>query len=165
MDASEVAARAWEMRVSMTRVALSIVHHTADAEDAVATALLNAYKSADRLQDEAKLNAWVMRILVRCCYDLLRQRKREAPAESIDAVDAPILENTEGTVLEAIGLLPETLEKVLVLHYYEGFKAREIAHILSIPLGTVVVRLSRGRAKLKQILEMEGVVTGDKQTV
>lgn len=165
MDAREVADQAWALRVNMTRVALSILHHSADAEDAVATAMLNAYRSADRLKDEAKLPAWLMRILVRCCYDLLRKRGRETPTDSMEAYDTPVLDATDGTVFETIRTLPQDYQNVLVLYYYEGFKAREIAHILSIPMGTVLGRLSRGRAKLQQALELEEVVPRDEQTV
>lgn len=165
MDANEVAARAWDLRVNMMRVALSILHHGADAEDAVSTAMLNAYRGAGALHDGEKLNAWLMRILVRCCYDLLRKRKREAPVEDPEAFDEPVLLETGGSVFEAIQQLPQPYRKILVLYYYEGFKAREIAHILSMQAGTVLVQLSRGRNKLKVILEKEGVVHGGKQAI
>lgn len=160
-----MAAHAWAMRVSLMRVALSILHHSADAEDAVSTAMLNAYRRASSLHDEGKINAWLMRILVHSCYDLLRKRKRETLSEEAEAFGEPVLMQTEGSVLEAIRQLPEPYQKVLVLFYYEGFKAKEIAHILSMPLGTVLVRLSRGRNRLREILEAEGVVHGEEQTV
>lgn len=162
MDATEVATRAWGMRISLMRVALSILHHTADAEDAVSTAILKAYKSAGKLYGDEKLNAWLMRILVRCCYDQLRRRKREGPADDPAQLDMPALQDTEGSIFEAIRALPEAYQRVLVLFYYEGFKAKEIAHILSVPLGTVLVQLSRGRTKLRELLEKEGVVHNDK---
>lgn len=165
MDAKLAAARAWDLRVNMTRVAISILHHGADAEDAVATAMLNAYKGAQALQEEDRFNAWVMRILVRCCHDLLRKRKREVLTEDMAAYDEPVLENTEGTLFEAILALPEAYRKVLVLFYYEGFKAKEIAKILSMPLGTVLVYLSRGRSKLKENLQWEEEAHNEKQAI
>lgn len=165
MDANEVAARAWDLRVNMTRVALSILHHSADAEDAVADAMLNAYRKAEGLRNEEKVNAWLMRIVVNSCYTILRKRGREVPAEDMSEYDTPVLEGMEGSIFESIQQLPENYQKVLVLHYYEGFKAREIARILSMPLGTVVGQLARGRSKLKTILEMEGVVHGDEQAI
>lgn len=152
MDANEAMARAWAYRVNMMRLALSIVRQTADAEDAVSAAMLSACQGAPALRDERTFTAWIMRILTRSCYDLLRRRQREVPTEDMAAYDGPGLAGTEGTVFEAIQTLPEAYHRVLVLHYYEGFKAREIAHILSVPLGTVLVRLSRGRDKLKFIL-------------
>ena len=165
MDANEVAAHAWAIRVNLMRVALSILHHNADAEDAVSTAMLNAYRRAGSLHDEGKINAWLMRILVHSCYDLLRKRKRETPTEEAESFSEPVLMQTEGSVFESIRQLPEPYQKVLVLFYYEGFKAKEIAHILSMPLGTVLVQLSRGRNRLKDILKKEGVVHGEEQAI
>lgn len=165
LDANEVAKRAWALRTNMMRVALSILRHTADAEDAVSSAMLSAQAGADSLRDPDKLNAWLMRILVRCCYDTLRKRKRETPTQDMSLYDAPAFTDTQGSVWESIKELSPSYQRTMVLYYYEGFNAREIAHILSEPLGTVLVRLSRGRAKLKDILLAEGVMHCDKQGV
>lgn len=154
------------MRVNLMRVALSILHHNQDAEDAVATAMLKAYQSAGNLTKPERFSAWMMRILVLTCYDVLRQRRRETPVDDTSVYDAPVLEGAEGSVWESIRLLPDAYQKVLVLFYYEGFKAREIARILSMPLGTVLVQLSRGRSKLKEIMIEEKEVTyHDKQAI
>ncbi len=107
-----------------------------------------------------------MRILVLTCYDMLKLRKREVPVSSDLPFDEPIFINTGGTVWECIQELPPAYQKVLVLFYYEGFKAREIARILSLPLGTVLVQLSRGRSKLKdRLCETEGGAHCAKQTI
>ena len=58
LDANTVAQRSWAMRVNLMRVALSILHHNADAEDAVSTAMLKAYQKSSSLSREEKLNAW-----------------------------------------------------------------------------------------------------------
>ena len=156
MDAEMLAERAWEMRVSLMRVAMSIVHNNADAEDAVATALMNAYRRADSLKDEEKLQPWMMRIVANSCYDLLRKKKREIPSENLEHyAEEAVFVHAEGSVFETIGLLPEPYQRVMVLFYYEGFKAREIAQILSMPVSTVLVQLSRARGKLRKLMEKE----------
>jgi RNA polymerase sigma-70 factor (ECF subfamily) len=128
--------------------------------------MLKAYQSAGTLKNEDKLNAWLMRILVATCYDTLRRRKRETPTDDSAAFDAPVLLGTEGSIWEAIQTLPPPYPKLLVLFYYEGFKAREIAQILGLPLGTVLVQLSRGRSRLKAILlEKEGVTHYETRSV
>jgi len=166
LDANTVAQRSWAIRVNLMRVALSVLHHNADAEDAVSTAMLKAYQKASSVSREEKLNAWLMRILVLTCYDILKQRKRETPVDDTRAFEEPIFVGTDGTIWECIQELPASYQKVLVLFYYEGFKAREIAQILSIPLGTVLVNLSRGRNMLKKyFFEVEGVAHSDEQTI
>ena len=52
--------------------------------------------------------------------------------------------------------LDPKLSQVLALYYYEGYLTREIAQILGVPLSTVLMRLKRGRAKLKTLYEAEG---------
>ncbi len=155
MDAREMAFRAWEFRVNMARVALSILHQGADAEDAISEAIIKACQNAESLRDTEHIRTWLMRILVRCCYDILRGRKREIPDADMRAYDSPVLENEEGSVFALIQELPEGYRKILTLHYYEGFKVREIAHVLSMPMGTVAVMLARGRSKLRALLEEE----------
>jgi len=162
LDPNDAAGRAWALRINLMRVAMSILHHGADAEDAVSTAMAKAIQGAGNLSDEAKFNAWLMRTLVRTCYDMLRLRKRETVTCDAAAFERPVFDNTEGSVWEMLRQVPAAYQKVLTLHYYEGFKAREIGHILSMPLGTVLVNLSRGRKALKRlIMESEGVTQDD----
>lgn len=156
MDANEAARRVWDLRVNMSRVALSMLHHNADAEDAVSTAMMRVCQRISTLKKEDVFNAWAMTILVRCCHDIIRKRKKEVLIDTPDIYDAPVIENTADSIFEIIQAMPDIFKNVLILHYYEGFKAAEIAGILSVPLGTVLVRLSRGRAKLKEILLREG---------
>lgn len=171
MEANTAAQQAWDMRINLFRVALSILNHNADAEDAVSTAMIRAFHKAGSISSDEKFNAWLMRILVRCCYDIIKQRKREIPTDNNQTFDGPIIEHTDGTIWEYIRELPLSHQKVLVLFYYEGFKAHEIARILSLPLGTVLVHLSRGRSKLKECIlkergiDMEGVTHVAEQTV
>lgn len=60
---------------SFFRTAYSILKRRHDAEDAVQQALLNAWKSRDKVREGAE-RAWMMRILINECYNILRQRKR-----------------------------------------------------------------------------------------
>ena len=157
MDSKEAGARAWDLRQSMMRVAMSILHHSEDAQDALSEAILRACRNSSTLREEQYFKTWLMRILVRCCYDILRDRKREIVSNDCTLYDQPssVFENADGSVYELIQQLAPSYRKVLILYYYEGFKAKDIAGILSMPLGTVVVTLSRGRKKLRILLEKE----------
>lgn len=162
MDANETATRAWELRLNMMRVALSILRNGADAEDAISEAILKACRSAGRLRTEEQFKPWLISILVRCCYDILRKRKHELLAEDVASYREQVLENEQGSVFELLQELSPNYRNVLILHYYEGFKAKEIARVLSMPLGTVLVSLSRGRNKLRALLEKEDFAYAEK---
>jgi RNA polymerase sigma-70 factor (ECF subfamily) len=138
-----------------------------DAEDAVQDALLKAYRSFGRLQNEAAGPAWLTSILVNVCRDRGRARAR-APAEvSIDAVGEfslyrkiaaedpfPYSDSLHLDFLDQFGpedvravldRLPDLYRIPLVLVYVEGFATKEVARMLRAPLGTVLARLHRGR--------------------
>lgn len=85
MDTNTAMARAWDRRVSLMRVAVSIVRRSQDAEDAVSNAILQAGCAAGSLRDERRFDAWLMRILVRCCYDILRRSPARKPRRASGA--------------------------------------------------------------------------------
>jgi len=140
------------MRVSLLRVAGSIVHSSQDAEDAVSAAIVRAYQHADTLRDEKQMKPWMMKITVRCCYDQLRKSRREYPTDQEEVFDAPVFQPNV-TLYETLLELPPTLRQVLTLYYYEGFSTAQIAAVLGIAGPTVLMRLSRGRKLLRTVLE------------
>ena len=62
----------------------------------------------------------------------------------------------EESVMEELLQLPPIYRVVLYLHYYEGYKAQEIADMMKVSLSAVLSRLARGRKKLKDILTEGG---------
>lgn len=144
----------WAQRVSLLRLALSIVRNPQDAEDAVSAAIVKAYQKADTLQSADKLRPWMMTITARCCYDLLRRRKRENLSDNEQLASFPVLlADQPSTVYETLLELPPPLSQVLTLYYYEGFAVQEIAHILHLNRTTVSMRLARGRRQLRELLK------------
>lgn len=140
------------MRVSLLRLAGSIVKHSQDAEDAVSAAMVQAYQKVDELRDETKLRSWMLTITTRCCYDLMRKGKRERPIEDASVFDTSIFQ-PNGTLYEMLRELPSTSAQVLTLYYYEGLSTAEIASVLGLARPTVSMRMVRGRKQLKNILE------------
>jgi RNA polymerase sigma-70 factor, ECF subfamily len=158
--------RIWENQKNLMRFALSIVHNGADAEDAVSDAVVRAMTDVGSLRSDDKLRQWLFSITAHCCYDLVRRKKREEATDDMGRFDTPVFTTPlEGTVYDHITRLKPVFREVLVLFYYEGFLAKEIAQVLGIPLSTVLMRLSRGRQKLKEMYEAEGSEYYDKQTV
>ena len=156
MNRLELDERMWEMHVPMLRLALSILRHPQNAEDAVSQAVITAYRKISTLRNPNAFKPWLMKITARCCYDLLRRRKREIlSAEPISPEVGVFIEPMEDTLYARLSSLPDGQAQVLTLYYYEGFSTEEIARILGIPRTTVSMRMSRGRARLKAMLEEE----------
>jgi RNA polymerase sigma-70 factor (ECF subfamily) len=138
-----------------------------DAEDAVQDTLLKAYRSFGSLSDERAGPAWLVSILVNTCRDRSRAQAREPDTVDIDDVETfslyrkiasedpfPYSDSLHLDFLHRFGTedvrsvlltLPEIYRVPLVLVHMQGFATKEVARMLSAPLGTVLARLHRGR--------------------
>lgn len=155
-------------RVSLERIAAVKLGDSDEAQDAVNDALLKACEKRDQLRDREKLAAWLTRIVINHCNDLLRSR-RDAP---LGSYDTPVQENSvaersasidtlEQVIDLFLGIEPEEFRDVLILYYYRGMTYQDMASELGVPLGTVQSRLTRGRKKLRELLEAHGITSYD----
>ena len=127
--------------------------NTADAEDVFQTVFLKYTLSNQIFETAEHEKAWLIRVTVNCCRDLLKNlfRKRTVSLEEIAEYSVqPASE--QSAVLEAVRSLPQKYREVVYLHYYEGYTAPEIAGILHQNPNTVYTHLSRARELLKEML-------------
>lgn len=144
-----------------------------DAADATQDAFLSAFRGLKTFQGSASgLRAWLMRVAVNACYDQLRRRQRR-PADSLDAlahddddvspaarVPDPGLSpeqlalgsETARQIQNAIDLLVPEQRMTVVLCDVQGLNYEEAAAAMGVELGTVKSRLSRARARLRELL-------------
>jgi len=144
-----------------------------DARDSVQDAFLNAFKSLDRFEGNAKLSTWLHRIAVNAALMKLRRRKRK-PEQSIEAMlpsflddghheerfaswDEPVdkaLERAETReiVRKKIEELPDSYRTVLVLRDIEGLDTEEAAKMLGLSPNAAKIRLHRARQALRTLL-------------
>ncbi len=154
--------------------ALRLTKNPADAEDLVQETYLKGYKAFNSFKDGTNLRAWLFRILTNSFINAYRKKQRsfdEQEVEDIEAFntlssadyssnthlgisaeDALFERLTDDEIQTAIDSLPETYKDVVLLADVQGFSYKEIAEILDVPDGTVMSRLHRARAKLKDLL-------------
>jgi RNA polymerase sigma-70 factor (ECF subfamily) len=141
------------------------------AADAAQDAFLSAFRNLRGFRG-GSFRSWMLRIATNTCYDVLRARKRR-PAVSLDAEtddedDSSPLQVADGAesptdfalrrelaqaIQRGLDALPEDQRVILVLSDIEGLAYEEIAEVTNTNLGTVKSRLSRGRARLRDILK------------
>ena len=94
--------------------------------------------------------AWLIRVTANACKDLLKSffSRKVVSLEDSEIAEMSICEDDK-YVFEAVFSLPKKFRNVVYLHYYEGYKAAEIAKILNTKENTVYSWLSRARALLK----------------
>lgn len=140
---------------AMFRAARAVLDCDADAEDAVGEAVLLAWQAFGGLRDEGKAKSWLLKIAVNCAYTQRRRLGRVVCVDDMERV-AGAAEMAEPTGLwDAVGRLPADQRLAVTLYYYDDLPVAEIARTLGVPQGTVKSRLSRGRARLAQLLREE----------
>lgn len=146
-----------QYKLDLYRFAKSILGNEVDVEDAISETILKAYANKDQLKDKKKIKAWLLKIQVNECYKILRKQKRFVFCESLEkyssSYEQEFIDSKEGEIGQYINKLRPKLRMVVGLYYYEDLTVYEISKILGISEGTVKSRLSRGREKLKKMLE------------
>lgn len=139
------------------RIARSILKNDEDCADAAQEAVAKGFACLQHLRDDRYAKTWLIRILIHECYRIRRMREKTILLSWERCSDDQSNQMPYGKLelYEALSGLPEGLRLVLVLHYLEGYKVKEIAEILHIPQGTVKSRLERARRQLRTKLENE----------
>jgi RNA polymerase sigma-70 factor, ECF subfamily len=139
---------------TLLRFALRLTRDMPAAEDLVQETLLRAWRGFRQFRTGTSARAWLYRILVNAFHE--QARKIRAPLELVpfnNRVSSSTLERLE--MAQALDALPEDHRTVLLLGVVEGFTCREVSEILSVPMGTVMSRLSRAREALREKLGYE----------
>jgi len=146
----------------LSRFALALTRSRHDANDLLQMACERALNRADQWQRGTRLDSWMFRIMQSVWFNDLRSREvgenreQEWQRENADAVDGERCAESRlmlQKVAEAVLQLPEELRVVLMLVCVEGLTYKEAAETASIPIGTVMSRLSRARLTLMRGLQ------------
>lgn len=145
----------------LRRLARTLARDQADADDLTQLTLERALKAREQWAPGTRMDAWAMRIMRNCWIDEARSRTRRDRLFTSEEDAAPAVDPGAGhgeqsadadAIDRAIGSLPAEQREVIALVLVEGFKYREAAALLNIPIGTLTSRLNRGRQALVQML-------------
>jgi len=140
-----------------------LLRNEEDAQDVVQEAYLRAFKSFSGFHG-SNGRAWLLTIVRNTSYTLLKKNHavdltttfdEEIHASGYESISpATILEHSEDAKLmsQAMDELPAEFREILTLRHQEGLSYKEIAEVTHVPPGTVMSRLARARAKLKECL-------------
>lgn len=152
--------------------AMKMTRNPQDAQDLVQETYLKAFSAFASFEAGTNLKAWLYRIMTNSYINTYRKRQRQpylgvveeledwqlGGAESTTAMssrsaEAEAIDRTpDSVVTRALNDLAEDFRMAVYLADVEGFSYQEIADIQGVPIGTVMSRLHRGRAKLRQVL-------------
>ena len=154
-------------------LAFWLVRSRADAEDIVQDSYVRAYRAFDNFRGD-QFKPWLLAIVRNQSLTWLGQRKRASNVVSFDeafavhtdqepgearlasdapsAEDAMIVEGERAAVMAALDRLPPLYREVIVLREIEDLSYQVIATVTGVPIGTVMSRLARARARMREIV-------------
>src|SRR5205814_8080897 len=163
-------------RQRVYRLAYNVLRNQDDACDAAQEAFIKAYKALPAFKGQSAFYTWLFRIVMNVAHDKLRQRgaagrafgtervteeewERTMPDPGEEPDDAAARAEERARITRALEALPEHHRAIIMLSDLEGLSYREIADVLSIPMGTVMSRLHNARKRLRAALRpLLGVV-------
>lgn len=128
------------------------------AEDVTQDVFLRLMENRPSLKEGSE-KSWLLKVALNRCRDLWRTawfRRVLVGSPALELVPSPDpIENhiEKEALMQAIHSLPVESREVFLLYYYQGYSISEIAGILEVAEGTVSSRLSRGRHRLRTLIE------------
>jgi RNA polymerase sigma-70 factor (ECF subfamily) len=142
------------------RFGYSLAKNEHEAGDLAQQTFFIYAEKGSSLRDKSKVKSWLFTTLYR---EFLRRRKKNS---RMDSYEPEMLEVAGGTVephversldgnlaLEALEEVDEVYRQPLALFYMKDLSYKEIAEVLDVPIGTIMSRLSRGKAQLRDIFK------------
>jgi RNA polymerase sigma-70 factor (ECF subfamily) len=154
--------------VALYRFALGLAKSEADAADLTQQTFFLWASKGHQLRDGSKAKAWLFTTLYR---EFLNRRRHEVHFPKVELQEAreeemsisPNANAFDGaTLLQALYEVAEPFRAPLTLFYLEQFSYQEIADVLDVPIGTIMSRLSRGKALLRKRLLSKQELHGNK---
>lgn len=144
-----------------------VVRDPAQSQEVVQEVLVEVWRTASRYEPgRGSAMAWIMTLAHRRAVDRVRaeqassvRQARVASSQQPVAYDE-VAEDVEGRlererVRRCLGTLTELQRESVALAYYEGYTYREVAELLTVPLGTVKTRMRDGLIRLRDCLGAE----------
>jgi RNA polymerase sigma-70 factor, ECF subfamily len=150
------------------RYAYRLTGNSHEAEDLTQQTYLMAQQRGHQLRDREAARSWLLTIL----RNVFLKSKRHRGGRSLDSIEEPhtVVDSWSSSIDHeqlqlALLELAEEFRSPLVLFYFEEFTYQQIAEHMSVPIGTIMSRLSRAKAFLKKRLtEMNAVPESPRRT-
>ncbi len=146
------------MRKAVYYTAYSILRDPDASENVMQDAFVRFYQSLDSVDARANAGSYLLAIARNCAINEYNREKRSVSVslETLDYLEARSPSDT-GVLDVAARVLDERAFKVLVLCAIDGYKRREVAEMLEMPIGTVTWIYNKAVETLRQTLEKEGL--------
>lgn len=130
------------------RLCLVMLGNASDAEDVLQETMIKYIQKAPEFVNAEHEKAWLIKVAVNKCRDLLRYKSKR-PVADIEEIVAYTKDKTDSDIIDALMSLPEKFRIVLILYYVEEYRIEDIAKVIGKTTSAVKMRLQKGRRLLK----------------
>lgn len=149
---------------NLTRISYSYLRDWGMAEEVVQDVFVKIYKQYDTYEEIGSFKSWIYRITINRCKDVLRSsllKRVVVQSQFFQFLDSKektpeawlVTKGEDAQLVKGVLTLPVKYREVILLFYFEEMSNRENGNLLGLNENTVKTRLSRGREKLRGILE------------
>jgi len=141
----------------LRRYARALAGNHEDADDLVQDTLERAWRKSDQWPGVGNVRAWLFAIM----HNLFVQARRRPRLNIVDwggeTPDQPVAPTHDARLAvrdlqAALAQLPREQRAIVLLVALEDMAYADVAHVLDVPIGTVMSRLSRGRERLRTLM-------------
>ena len=136
------------------------------ARDAVQEGFIRAWRDLPGLRDRDRFDAWLRRLTINACLDILRRRRHRAVEVELTPMAEPALADIATAIVdrdlldEALSSLEPEWRAIVVMHYFLGVPLPEVAGAMGIPLGTAKSRLHRSIVAMRHVVGVDETMVG-----
>jgi len=144
---------------TVRRICFMHLNNRSDVEDVFQEVFLKYVLRQADYESDAHERAWLIRVAINACKDVQKSvwKRRVTSLEDADLENLTVAEEYREGLDAVLRLIPPKYRDVIYLHYYEGYKASEIASILGEKENTIYTWLKRAREQLKNLLGDEAL--------
>lgn len=144
---------------TVRRICFMHLKNRSDVEDVFQEVFLKYALQVAPFESDVHERAWLIRVAVNACKDVLKSfwRRNVSSLEDTDITGITVSEEHRVVLDAVLRLKPPKYRNVIYLHYYEGYRATEIAVILGQKENTIYTWLSRAKEQLKSLLGGEPI--------
>jgi RNA polymerase sigma-70 factor (ECF subfamily) len=159
-DAIKEIIEKYEQQVAAT--VIGILGYGPEVDDVGQETFVQFYRSLKRFRGDSQIGTYLTRIAINLSLNELKRRKRYARFRGLDPQEnvgysqnrkEQESADVKGMIRQGLQKLEPKFRTVIVLRLINGYTTQETANMLRLPLGTVLSRLARGQARLKEIIE------------
>ncbi len=129
-----------------------------DRKDAFQDVVLQLWKSFDTFRGQSEISTWIYRVSLNTLLTKVRKEKTRVAMDHLDSAQLPpVVTGVDGDI-ELLHIVIQSLkpaDRAIVILYLEGYKNKEISHILNLTATNISTRLTRIRAELRAKLKSQ----------